>query len=317
LFLLRYHWRCPEIIFRATLLPANFRTLDLISEEQTMAFIKRHPIVTFYLLAFVISWLGFVPQTLYSYGLFPFTSFVFLILGNGGPAFAAMIVAWLLGRGKGLRDLFAPLLRWRVRFIWYLVALFLQAALFVIATGVVLVVAGEPQPDLTKITPPFLPLIILLIQIPINVWEEIGWRGFALPRLQSRHSALLSSLLIGVLWNLWHIPLLLAPDNPMSSFPLVPWFIGNLALTVIYTWVYNHTRGSLLILTLLHAAQNAAAQVLYLSLGEIPALGVTIDAALKCILAIVLVAVYRGESLSRGERHTVISEPVPVGTQER
>lgn len=270
-----------------------------------MSLIKRHPIVAFYVLAFFISWLGFVPQTLYSRGLVPFTSFAFLILGNGGPAFAAMIVAWVLGRGKGLRELFAPLLRWRVGFVWYLVALFLQAVLFVVAAGIVLAVAGEPQPDLTKITPPFLPLIILFVQIPINVWEEIGWRGFALPRLQSRYSALLSSLIVGVLWNLWHLPLLLDPANPMSSFPLLSWFMGNLAMTVIYTWVYNHTQGSLLIVTLLHAAQNVAANVLFLTLGEIPALGVTIDAALKCILAIVLVAGYRGENLAWGERHTV------------
>lgn len=266
-----------------------------------MSLVRRHPLVAFYILAFLISWLGYVPAALYSHGLFPFQSPLFAVLGSGGPAIAAMIVAWVLGRGKGLRGLLAPLLRWRVSVGWYLVALLLQPVLFALA-ALLGVLFGSTTPDWSKVAPPFVPVIMLISYVVVNVWEEIGWRGFALPRLQAKRSALVSSLVVGLLWCLWHAPLFFLADNPMAQMPLFYWFVGNLAATVAYTWVYNGARGSLLLVTLLHAAENTAAAVLYMILGGFPAVVVVVDAALKCLLAIVLVLVYRPAHLARGER---------------
>ncbi len=266
-----------------------------------MSIVKRRPLIAFYVLAFLISWLGYVPAALHSHGLFPFDTPLFAVLGSGGPALAAMVVAFLLGGGKGLRDLLSPLLRWRVSVGWYLVALFLPPALF---AGALLVGLrfGVPSPDWSKVGPAFAPAIMLILYMLVNVWEEIGWRGFALPRLQAQHNALLSSLVVGLLWCLWHLPLLLMRGNPLAQMPLLYWLLGNLAVTVAYTWIYNGARGSLLPVTLLHASQNAAAAVLYATLGSIPPLVVMVDAALKCLLAVVLVALYRGTNLARRER---------------
>lgn len=270
------------------------------------SFIKRRPVLVFYLLAFLISWLGYVPAALYSRGLSPFNSPLLVVLGGGGPAIAALIVASILGRGKGLRDLLAPLLRWRVGIGWYLVALFLPPALFALA-ALLGAPFGLPAFDWSKVGPPFVPVIMLLSYMLVNVWEEIGWRGFALPRLQAKRSALVSSLIVGLLWCLWHAPLFFIEDNPMSEMPLLYWFIGNLAVTVVYTWVYNGARGSLLLATLLHAAQNTAAAVLYTALGQFPPVVVVVDAALKCLLAAVLILIYRPAHLARGERVSVVS----------
>jgi membrane protease YdiL (CAAX protease family) len=85
--------------------------------------------------------------------------------------------------------------------------------------------------------------------------EEIGWRGYALPRLQARHSALISTLVVGVIWGLWHLPKFLLDWNAVSF----AWFMGHIiAAAFLYTWVYNGTRGSLLLVTLLHASSNTA-----------------------------------------------------------
>ena len=93
-----------------------------------------------------------------------------------------------------------------------------------------------------------------MVSCPAN-GEEVGWRGYVLPRLQAKYNALVSSLIVGVIWGLWHIPKFLAPGNT-SPFG---WFmIKVIADAVLYTWLYNNTKGSLLLATLFHAAGNTA-----------------------------------------------------------
>jgi membrane protease YdiL (CAAX protease family) len=89
-----------------------------------------------------------------------------------------------------------------------------------------------------------------------NTWEEVGWRGFALPRLQKNHSALTATLVVGVLWGMWHVPLFLWQGHPMSNYPFLKWFIGTMAVSFIYTWLYNSTQGSLFVVTIFHVLTN-------------------------------------------------------------
>ncbi|MGH2087713.1 lysostaphin resistance A-like protein [Aerococcus urinaeequi] len=86
--------------------------------------------------------------------------------------------------------------------------------------------------------------------------EEVAWRGFALPHLQKRYSAFVASMIIGVLWAVWHAPLLFNLDNVMSTYPLLPWFVDVMMDSVIYVWLYNSTKGSVLLLVLYHALSN-------------------------------------------------------------
>jgi uncharacterized protein len=261
--------------------------------------LKRHPVFWFFLFAFLISWMGMLPLMLYGRGSFPFTSPVFNIVGGLGPTIAAVIVALALKGKAGLKELFWPLLWGRVGIQWYLVA-FLGMVLLA-GTGLVLLfLFNGTAPNWARFGPLIGIVPIFLLNLVSNVWEEIGWRGFALPRLQARYSALVASLILGALWAAWHLPLLLNPANPMSAFPWFATLINITATAIIYTWIYNNTRGSLLLVTLFHAASNMVAFALSAVLTpeefglHYQYLTVTIVAA-----AILVTLIYGSKALSR------------------
>ncbi len=253
------------------------------------SWVRERPLVAFYLLAFVLTWLGWAPQALYSHGLFPFDSFIFYLFGGVGPLLAAYLVLRALHGDKAFGALFAPLLRWRVGAVWYGLALLGYPALRLAA----LVVAGEGATALDNVTlsagwllglaPLFLSTFVAAIP------EELAWRAFALPRLQARNGALVASLIVGFLWALWHLPLLLVKDSVMSTYPLLPFFVQSMALTVVYAWLYNST-GSALIITIFHAVSNMVG----------PFLGWP-QAAVTVGVAIVIVAICGPVRLARRE----------------
>jgi uncharacterized protein len=141
---------------------------------------------------------------------------------------------------------------------------------------------------------------IFLINLLSNVWEEIGWRGFALPRLQARYSALTASIFLGVLWAVWHFPLLLDPNNAMSNFPWYVMMVNMAAMSVIYAWIYNSTHGSLLLVTLFHAASNTVAFFLNTTLSsEAFVLHYQYLTLVIVIAAVVVVLFHGAKSLSR------------------
>jgi membrane protease YdiL (CAAX protease family) len=214
-------------------------------------------LIVFYLLAFGISWLGWIPQALYGRGLFPFDSPLFSLLGGAGPTLAAVIALSLFRQSQQIRPLFAALLRVRASAGWFIFVFGFWFA----AAGLALAVmrlAGQPLPDLSRLAWVSLPAVFISMVIS-NVWEEIGWRGFALPRLQQKPTDLQTALLMGGLWSLWHAPLLLNPASPMASLPWGGEVIFSLSLTVIYIWLYRNTGGSLFFVTVFHALSNTVA----------------------------------------------------------
>lgn len=102
---------------------------------RVLGWVRNQPVLAFYLLAFAITWLGWMPQAAYSHGLFPFDSLLFYILGGVGPLVAALIVLHILRSRDVVDELFGPLLRWRVGVIWYAVALFGYPAIWLLALG--------------------------------------------------------------------------------------------------------------------------------------------------------------------------------------
>ncbi|GIV98820.1 MAG: hypothetical protein KatS3mg058_0224 [Roseiflexus sp.] len=135
----------------------------------------------------------------------------------------------------------------------------------------------------------------LVLSLFSNPWEEVGWRGFALPRLQKNHNALVATLMVGGLWGLWHLPLFFWVGNPMSNYPFLAWFIGTVAVSFVYTWLYNNTKGSLLIVTLFHVLGNTFGVI-------ISGVSVTALAIVYCVVAGLLVAVYGKANLAQRER---------------
>jgi membrane protease YdiL (CAAX protease family) len=223
-------------------------------------FLRRHSLIIGIALMFLLTW----PIDLSNSGVLPFKlPFALYIMLGWGFIVAALTMTGLTQGRHGVSALLKRFLIWRVGWPWYLVALLLLPAITLLA---VVLNAALTQSALDfssvfayKIFGPSanLPLFVLpfLLFDAITNGEEMGWRGYVLPRLQAKHSALLASLLVGVIWGLWHWPKFLAP-GPTSLFAL--FVVDTTAKAVLYTWLYNNTRGSLLLVTLFHAAGNTA-----------------------------------------------------------
>src|SRR5215213_1835119 len=127
--------------------------------------------------------------------------------------------------------------------------------------------------------------------------EEPGWRGFALPRLQSLHGPLLGSLILGPLWALWHLPLFFTPWNELTAFNVVVFVLATTCFAIMYTWVFNNTKGSVLMAILIHASFNASVTGILAPLFPSPILehyGLLPLLGGFGALAVVLVALTRG-----------------------
>jgi membrane protease YdiL (CAAX protease family) len=103
--------------------------------------------------------------------------------------------------------------------------------------------------------------------------EETAWRGFALPRLQKNHSALSASLILGLLWGLWHIPLFLIPGSAQEAYPFIGFILLILPTSILFTWIFNHTKGSVLIAGLFHGFYDATVVYLGVLTGDIRLFG--------------------------------------------
>ncbi|MDW8103284.1 MAG: CPBP family intramembrane glutamic endopeptidase [Anaerolineae bacterium] len=233
-----------------------------------------------------------------SRGIAPFghPAFQFLlILPAVGPALAAAIVIQIAyGRGQ-VRNLLKALIQWRVGLVWYLVAALGPIILLVVGQHIMKSLGfsatqPEPQGDLFPLA-----ISAFVMSLLSNPWEEVGWRGFALPHLQKRYTALVATLIVGVLQGFWHLPLFFWVGNPMSGYPFLPWFVSVVAGSFVYTWLYNSTKGSLLLVTLFHIALNTSGVI-------ISGTSIAVLAILYCLVAIVLVMMFGGENLSHRKR---------------
>jgi membrane protease YdiL (CAAX protease family) len=175
-------------------------------------------------------------------------------------------VSAVIAGGKGVRSLLRRFLIWRVGIQYYLIALFLLAAVILGGIGLHVLLGGSMPPipaagaPIGTIVLSF--LLLLLLGFFFNT-EEIAWRGFALPRLQARYKVLLAGLLLAIPEVLLHLPLFWVKENPFYPTVGLFWFSAfSVAAVFIYAFIFNKTRGSLLIVTLLHASQNAWANLL-------------------------------------------------------
>jgi membrane protease YdiL (CAAX protease family) len=162
-------------------------------------------LVTFFLLAFAITWVVCIPRAAGA------------PLGAVGqlwtwiPAIAALLAAALTGGRGAVRELGTRLVRWRVGWQWYVVVVFGPAVFSLALTVIYTLFGGSWATEVPRALRegPFvlLPLFLMILALTDGLGEELAWRGFALPRLLARHNALMASLILGVLWALWHLPL--------------------------------------------------------------------------------------------------------------
>jgi hypothetical protein len=251
--------------------------------------VDQHPLITFFTLAYVLSWW---PWMLYAVDLSPQP-----IVGFG--PFLAAVVVLAITRGKtGLVTLLRQMVQWRVRLRWYAVAFLLPVTIQIAAAGLT-VLAGAPAPssvELSGWTGLFSTFLLLLLVPGIGgAWEEPGWRGYALPRLQARRSALSASLVLWAGLVVWHLPLFLVGEIHWSD---IVWLFG---FVIIFNWIFNNTGGSVLIVMVMHAVNNTISGDFFgpMFSGVDSQRQAWVYAGLWCAVAIVLIVVAGPEHLSR------------------
>src|SRR5829696_6222791 len=258
-----------------------------------MSLVRRHPLISFFVLAYALSWLAW---PLWASGLYPIAP-----VSSFAPFLAALLVLAITHGKSGIGGLLRRMVRWRVELRWYAVALLLPAGLALVAT-VLNVLLGAQAPsaaDLsgwTGLLPGF--AIALLIPGLGGAWEEPGWRGFALPRLQAGRSALFAALILGVLIAGWHLPLMFVGQVHYSDILTI------VGAVIIFNWVFNNANGSVLIIMLMHAMNNAISGSFFFPMfsgADSVRLGWLV-AAVWCAVAIVVVVVAGPAHLSRKHR---------------
>jgi uncharacterized protein len=216
-----------------------------------------------------------------------------------GPFLSAFIMTGITEGREGVGRLLRQLVLWRVGFRWYLFALIGLPAIMVISV-IFLPGALASFEGLATLSPLFLlALFVYVFFLGGPLGEEPGWRGFALPRLQRRYGPLVGSLILGPIWAFWHVPLFWAPawNLPPTILNIVLFVIAATAFTIVLTWVFNNTKGSLLIAVLVHTSFDMVLAVLN-GLFPIPIVndyGSNVPILIGLgVLALVLVALTRG-----------------------
>ncbi len=214
-------------------------------------------LIVFFIGAYALAWLPFAVPILAARGLIllPAPETVFLTLATLGIGLAGVgMAAWESG-GAGVRSLLGQILRWRVRPIWYVAAVLVPALFPAGAFLLGLALGNPPTPTASPQVWLSIPLVLVAFLVPALL-EEIGWRGYALPRLQRLLGRLLASVVLGVIWAGVHLPLWLLPDFGFASQSVTVYFVQVVAISVVLAWLYNATGGSLLLTGLAHAAVN-------------------------------------------------------------
>jgi len=178
-------------------------------------------------------------------------------LGGFGPGVAAVAVVGYGGGRAALRAWLGGCLQWRIGWRWFALAFFLPLALLGLAAAMHVALGGtlgsSPVAGHLPLAAANL-VLILLLGGPLG--EEFGWRGYALPALQTRHGWRVSSLILGAVWGLWHLPLFFTSDTLQGRIPLLPFLLSTVALSVVFAWLFNRSRGSVLPALVLHTAVN-------------------------------------------------------------
>lgn len=223
-----------------------------------------------------------------------------IFTAGAGPFLAAIIVLAIFEGGEGLRNLFSQIGKWQLNTRWYLIALVIPLALAGVSLLFGFLSNGMKMPDLNpKLSiASFLPFLLYMI-VFTGLWEEPGWRGFALPRLQKSFNAENASWVLGLLWGAWHLPINLYLNwgaGPAVIIPLIiGLLLGTVGWTIVNTWLYNNTR-SVFLMILLHGWTNTIQSYLVLSSGNMTAM--TLFGVLPWALAIYLLRKYGKENLS-------------------
>ena len=270
-------------------------------------FIRRHPIPSYFLLAYLITWTGVLaavgPKFLQGEDIQLIDGMIMLAAMLAGPSVAGLACARIVDGRIGLRDLFSRMHRWRVGLRWYAAAVLIPPVCILITLWTLSKLISPAY------TPGFTPALIVG-GLLAGYFEEIGWTGFATPKMKSKYSALTTGILLGLMWGVWHV----AADylGSVRTFGIywLPrffsmWIVGMIAMRVLMVWVYSNTK-SIFLIQLMHASSTGF--LLFLSPSPVsPAnemVWFAVYAAVLWIIAIVIIVTH-GKNLIRQPKYTV------------
>lgn len=278
--------------------------MNMHSMSRFSAFVRRHQISVFFSLAFALSWSVWGSAIAHAYGLLPFQ--LPDPLAFAGISLAAFLVAGFAAGRAGMADLLRRMVQWRVEWSWYLIVLvvalllpFLTVAIYPLMGGSIPV--GTVMPLGSAIAYFFFGIVFMLLT------EETAWRGFALPRLEASFGTLRASLILGLIWGVWHTPYFLMPGSPQSNFPYVGYVLMVIAQSVLYGWIHRNTRGSVLVAAIFHAATNAALAYSGVGVGDTRAFWLVTAVTWVAAIIVSLPTITAGKQVQRQESSPVAS----------
>jgi CAAX protease family protein len=272
------------------------------------SFVRKYPAPSLLILAMILGW---GPIAAVSAGLLPAAASQ---LGALSAGLAGIILAAVEGRKGGLRELLGRILIWRVGVQWWAFAL-LGTVIPAVAGLYFFHLMGGPTVEWGGLKPlSSLVLSIIILTVLAGLGEEFGWRGFAMPRLQAHHSALGSSLIVGLIWGIWHIALFFTPGTVQSEWrsqagliiPVVGYTVFCMAWAIQYTWVFNNTKGSVLLAAVVHGAGNAFLGD-YINVYRGHFGGILAFAAVMVVTSLIIVVLAGPANLSRTETRNMLS----------
>jgi len=262
-----------------------------------------HPalsLVKFFLLTFAVTWTCWIPVVRASTALTPLRYGLWL-LGTFAPSLVALALTVRSDGRAGLGALLGRILQWQVPVRWYVFAVsYIAAVKLVVALVYRLLTGAWPGFGHENLV---LMLVATLISTPAQAGEEIGWRGYALPRLAQCIGYGRGAVLLGVVWACWHLPqfFLAAADTYKQSFPI--WSLQVIALSVAIAWLYTRTQGSLLLMMLMHAAVNNTKDIVP-SAATNPTGTFSLHASLVMYLTVAVMWIAAAYFLFRMPKHT-------------
>jgi membrane protease YdiL (CAAX protease family) len=240
---------------------------------------RKHPLFFFFLMSYAFSWIVLIPYVLSVWGILKGNfSFLYILKPFVGPTLAAIVMTGITEGKAGVLRLRDRLKQHRAGLKWYLFILLGIPALILFGIVIQPGMLGSFQGLTSKILVSY-PVYFVIVFFGVALPEEIGWRGFALPRMQPRYGPLWGTLLLGILWAFWHLLYFLTPDHgggPGTSLATYLinfsyFFLIVMAFAIIFTWIFNHTQGSIFIANLMHATIDAPQLVwipLFLAVNE-------------------------------------------------
>lgn len=258
---------------------------------------KRYLAILFVVLTFIFTWSIEIPTALSKYGYLTIKIPKGIqMLSTFAPGIVAIILTIIFLGKPGIAALLASLVRWKLKLNWFLFAI----GAGIVFTGLSILIYTWIYKQSIRLEQPGILLIYLFVLFFLSpLWEEIGWRGFLLPQLEKYFSAIKSSLIIGFVWGLWHLPIILALNPYGNKTPIYFSFIfiGCFALSVLQTWLYKSTI-SLLACVLFHDSINAGVAYFYANLPDLELVPFMILTVLLVLLATIIYGKTKGQLTS-------------------